>query len=144
MRIWLVILLSKAVKSSFEKQTWFKVSLTLSVGLWSDISSSGRYSVDQFDYLLCNLLAHLLNKGISNQPLLVQIHVLAGRDNSMILDVPPFLLTLQWECNVKNSWKQKTFAEIRSARVKKTWQINRRDERLGEDMAKASNKKQFG
>ena len=123
---------------------WFKVSLTFSVGLWSDISSSGRYSVDQFDYLLCNLLAHLLNKGISNQTLLVQIHVLAGRGNSMILNVPPFLLTLQWECNVKNSWKQKTFAEIRSARFKKTWQINRRDERLGEDMAKASNKKQFG
>ena len=92
------------MESSFEKQVSFKLSLTLSVGLRPDISSSGRYSVDQFYSLLCNLLAHLLSKGICNRKSLVGIHVLTGRFNSMILNWVSFLLTskLEREFNVKS------------------------------------------
>ena len=85
------------------------MSLTLSVGLRPDISSSGRYSVDQFYSLLCNLLAHLLSKGICDRKSLVRIHVLTGRYNSTILDWVSFLLTskLERECNVKNAGGKK-------------------------------------
>ena len=52
----LVMHLSKTIKSSFKKQVSFKVSLTLTVWLWTDISSSEGYSVDQILLFFCSLI----------------------------------------------------------------------------------------